>query len=91
MKYKKAIVLTIVALILITSAGCSKQEKAKEEPYLKYIITTYSGGEITDTFEVYSNMGWRFTKSSITVWDSPNEKTLLLYSTLEYKVEEITE
>ena len=60
------------------------------EPYVKYIVTTYSGGEVIDIFEVYSNMGWNFNKSSAKVYDSPNEKVLLFYSTLDYKLEETT-
>ena len=81
--------IIMIFLITINIVGCSNQEQIKEEPYVKYIITTYSGGKVIDTFEVYSNMGWQFNKSFITIWDKPDEKVLLFYSTLDYKLETI--
>lgn len=76
-------------LIIVNIAGCSNKEKIEEVPYVKYIITTYSGGKEIEKFEVYSNMGWRFHKQSATVYDNPLEKVLLFYTTLDYKLEEI--
>ena len=90
MKYGKTIALVVAVLILTASAGCSNQESPiEEEPYIKYIVTTYSGGKVIDIFEVYSNMGWSFDKNSAKVYDNPNEKVLLFYSTLDYKLEEM--
>ena len=91
MKYKKLIILIMIMSIFIVGVGCSRQEEIEEEPYIKYIITTYSGSKVIDTLEVYSNMGWNFNKSSVTIWDSPDERILLFYSTLEYKLEKFTD
>lgn len=66
-----------------------KEERVAETPYIKYIITTYSGGKEIEKFEVYSNMQGSYSKNSVTVYDSPSEDILLFYSTLDYKLEEI--
>lgn len=81
--------IIIILSIIISIVGCSNKEKTEEEPYLKYIITTYSGGKEIEKFEVYSNMSGSFHKQSVTVYDSPLEKVLLFYTTLDYKLEEI--
>lgn len=88
MKNKKLIIVIIAILTLVTSIGCSEQNEV-EEPYVKYIITTYSGGKVIDTFEVYSDMQEFFRKGSVTIYNNANEEILLFYSTLDYKVEGI--
>lgn len=79
----------MIILIVINIVGCSNKEKIEEVPYIKYIITTYSGGKEIEKFEVYSNMQGYYHKQSVAVYDSPLEKVLLFYSTLDYKLEEI--
>lgn len=88
MKHKKIVTFTVVifVLMLVFATGCSKQEKVVEDPYLKYTLTTYSGGNVVDTIEIYSDMGWRFHKNFIAVWNNSNEDILLFYSTLDYTI-----
>lgn len=76
----------IITIVLI---GCSNDNVAPEEPYLKYIITTYSGGKEIEKFEVWSDMGWYFGNNSIKVYDTPSEKELLFRTTLGYKIKRI--
>lgn len=89
MKINKFIVVIMIFLIVTNIVGCSNEEKIEETPYVKYIITTYSGGKEIEKFEVYSDMQGYYHKQSVTVYSSPSEIVLLFYSTLDYKLEEL--
>lgn len=88
LKFKKIMLLIIVILLAFNIIGCSS-EKIEEEPYIKYIITTYSGGKEIEKFEVWSNMGWYFSNDTVKVYDSPSERVLLFRTTLDYKVKSV--
>ena len=89
MKPKKIVLLVIVTLLVFSLIGCSS-EKVEEDPYIKYIVTTYSGGKEIDRFEVWSDMGWYFGSSTAKVYDSPSETVLLFRTTLDYKVKDVS-
>lgn len=88
MKINKCILVLLVILIIVGVTGClgSGKMKADSTPYLKDIITTYSGGKPMDIFEVYSDMRTRYRGDSVSVYDSPSQKKLLFYSTLDYTI-----
>lgn len=88
-KKNKLTILVLILLITVNITGCSNKEEVPKDPYVEYIITTYSGGEEIEEFEVWSDMGWYFGNNSIKVYDSPSENVLLFRTTLDYKLKRI--
>ena len=89
---KFILVILVVSTIVGMASYLGKQLSsetvvADKVPYLKDIITTYSGGKPIDVFEVYSDMGYRYIGGCVSVYDSPSQKKLLFYSTLDYTIE----
>ena len=86
MSGKKLFLITLLLIIALSVIGCSKEDDNRP-PYLKYVVTTYNGGQEIDKIEVYSNMGWFFNKNGFSIYNNIQEEELLFRSTLDYKLE----